>query len=264
MRRTNHDTTHLLRWFFTESAADVSGLRSSYWTLVEMAQSGAVRQVKAAQSRTPTPRALSAAARESDIAARLERLTVEERVVLSLAFGPSPWPVVGAAEQREDRVQLGEYPGVALVTERAQRAFVAAVKKRERKAGEDARETLLLVEGCCDDRTTTAWRRGEDPQGATKAMVDRGLVAWLRGPAVSDATLGEIRTEAEQLVRAALRSWAAVAPRADGDGRVRHNQRRRAAFGPVGQESDDGDRKSGEVLIDAFVPAWNAGEREAG
>ena len=272
-RRTNHDTTHYLRWFFTEAPAAVSGMRSSYWTLVEMAQSGAVRAASSGEGRTPPARQIHAASRESDIAARLERLTAEERVILSLAFGPSPWPVVGAAEQRDDRRRFGEHPGVALVTERAHRAFAAALRKRERKAGEDDRELVTRVDegevvDCGAFQLWTgrvdAWRRGADPRAGIKAMLDRGLVSWLRGPAVPEGTLKDIREECAGIVRATVKAWEAVAPKPDSEGRVRHDGHRRAAYGPATavrleeRVDENGDRISDVVPIHPFVP-WREG-----
>lgn len=265
MRRSNTDTTHMLRRFFTEIAAEVSGMRSSYWTLVEMAQSGAARQAHSGSSRTPSPRALSAASFEADIAGRLERLTVEQRVILSLAFGPSPWPVVGVFEQREDRRRLGEHPGVALVSPRARRAFLAALAKRERKAGEDERAVQLTVEGCLDDRMTSAHRLGPDPRAGVKAMLDRGFIAWLRGPSVSEQVLGEIRDDIAGLVRAAVAAWNVVAPQPGLDGHVRHYQHRKAALGPATayDAAEEGDRPSGTYpRFQAPGVPWK--QREAG
>ncbi len=311
MRRTNMDTTHYLRWFFTESQAAVSGMRSSYWTLVEMAQSGAVRATGSGESRTPPQRQRSAAGRESDIAGRLEQLAVDQRVVLALAFGPSPWPVLGAFEQREDKRRLGEHPGVALASERAQRAYQGAVKRRDRKAGEDTRAVVVqrpdrgsfyrLCEDALADATmggkrvaeiaaeeivgerTLVFRRGDDPRAGLKAMLDRGLVSWLRGPLVGGQVLSEIREECGVLVKAAVTAWEAVAPKPErcgacggmghiARGRIldaceacnghgastKRDQRRRAAFGPMGQESDDGDRPSGVYPTIAAASWWRA------
>lgn len=260
MRRTNTDTTWMLRRFFTEIAAEVSGICSNYWMLVEMSQSGA-RQAHSGSSDGAIARAhrrVDAASFEADIAARLETLTADQRVILSLAFGSSPWPVVGSFEQREDRKRLGEHPGVALVSERARRAWLGAVRKRDRRAGEDERPVVkVVVEGktiggdsfeAVIGGKVDAYRRGPDPRAGVKAMLDRGFIAWLRGPSVSEQVLGEIRDDIAGLVRAAVAAWNVVAPQPDREGRVRHTGHRKAALGPATayDGADEGDRPSGE------------------
>lgn len=218
MRRTNHDTTHLLRWYFQEAAGDVSGLKSSWEALWDMAQSGAVRQGAAGRSRTPTPRQFRSAGMESDIAARLELLDREHRVVLLAAHGPYAWHLAQtededdrrehkvvysrrAAQERSDRERFGKHPVVAMLTEAAREAW------------------------------------GE--RGGIA-----GFVEWLRNGALGDELLAEIRQQAEALVKVAEKAWEAVAPPAREDGSLKHNRRRRAAYGPTGQ-AEEGHRPSG-------------------
>ena len=82
------------------------------------------------------------------------------------------------------------------------------------------------------------------PLGALEVMVRRGLIWWLRG-SIGEKAIAAIREEAGRLYADALRAWEVVAPRPDNEGRVRHTQHRRSAYGPVGQESDDIERPSG-------------------
>lgn len=100
---------------------------------------------------------------------------------------------------------------------------------------------------------TSAHRMGPDPRAGVRAMLDRGFVAFLRGPSLSDVVLKEIREDIAATVTATVIAWDAVAPRPDHDGKVRHDRHRRAAYGPA-QASEDGDRVSGVYPVVRLQP----------
>lgn len=245
MRRTNHDTTPRTRnappkdedleFLFCEADGEIGGLRSVHGALVDRAQTGAAlagagtrgipRSVEGISARQA-----NAVERERPLRQRLAQLTREHQDILRRAYGHQPLLAV------DEQQRLGRWAEVAVTTDAARCGWDAERRRRLALAkGEASR--LLEVE---------RWRA-------------KGLTHWLRGPGIDADDLGAVREEAQTLVNAAWAAWHGT--RAPNQGRTPDWTKRRRASR---QDSDDGDRQSGEVVIDAFVPAWHAGEREAG
>lgn len=236
-RRTPNDSERHLTWFFCDAPGAVSGLRSS-WALVD----GPGRS--APGSRDVPAHRLSAAGRESDLASRLERLAVEDRVVLSLAFSAAaPWPVPEEARSRLGRQVAPLLP----TTQPAQRAFEAQLRRAAEV--EDDRELVFDVEVA--DGRDAAWRRGPDPRRALARLVRRGFPDWLYSYARADdqpAVLREACADARLALRRAVEAWAGVSPQPDAEGRTRQRGRRRGA------SALELVRPEGELEL--FAPAW--------
>jgi hypothetical protein len=205
---------------------------------------------------------LSAARRESDVASRLERLSVDDRVVLSLAHSRAcPWPLQCLEDKqgRDYRSTLwagavrryGQQVAPLLPTTMpAREAFMALVVKAQDVP--DDRELVFDVREV--DGRDAAWRRGDDPRSRLRSLLSRGFADWLYSPAREDdhpAAVREACADARLALRRALDAWATVAPQPDAEGRVRQRGRRRGA------SLVELVRPSGEPL-ELFAPAWEA------
>lgn len=128
------------------------------------------------------PRRLAAAGRVRRIDRVLELLTADQRRVLFAAFGPPSETQTGSPLRI-----LGRYPGAALVTREASRAWLAS--------GTDRDLADWLARLCSRVATPQTGSRRE--RRADNAPADRSLVL-------------AIRREAEALVLSAMRAYSAA------------------------------------------------------
>lgn len=239
-RTPNDDAERHLPWFFNEAPGQVSGLKSSWGALEGTGPSGSVPC-----SREVPEHRLAAARRESDVASRLERLTADDRIVLSLAFSTTtPWPI---PDEARPRLGVRVAPLLPLTTP-AKRAFEAQLRRANEKA--DDREIVFDVREV--DGRDAAWKRGPDPRAALSRLLRRGYTDWLYSYARVDdhgRMLAEACADARLALRRALEAWATVAPQPDADGRTRQRERRKGAC------TLELVRPSPEP-IELFAPAW--------